>query len=62
MFMPLELVVEPTMALALWQMGTQPDWRMEGHKGDISSSQGTDGETGSEYNNDSTHDDDTEME
>jgi hypothetical protein len=62
MFMPLELVTEPTMALALWRMGTRPDWRMEGHKGDVSSVQGTDEETGSEYNDESTHDEDTEME
>ena len=50
------------MALALWRMGTRPDWRMEGHKGDVSSVQGTDEETGSEYNDESTHDEDTEME
>lgn len=60
--MPLELVAELTMALALWRMGTRPDWRMEGHKGDISSTQETDDETGSEYNDESTHDEDTEME
>jgi hypothetical protein len=62
LFTPLELVAEPTMTLALWRMATRSDWKLDGHKGDISSVQVTDDEAGSEYNDESTHGEDTEME
>jgi hypothetical protein len=55
LFTPIELVAEPTMMLALWHMATQ-------HKRDMSSVQATDYETGSEYNDESTHDNNTNKE
>jgi hypothetical protein len=61
MFIAPELVVEPTMVLALWRMATRSDWKLDGHKSDMSSMHGTDDEDESEYTDGSARSEDTDM-